>query len=377
MHRPSFYKKNAVARLRSGLTQTIRNVQRLLIACLCVEKCRFCGKELALAISSPPRLDFDLAQSQGNAMLELMTPTNSEIHQTPTRGELRQIRHSFSRLLEKQLELPAVVKTAKESLARAPDRAPILRKILLNLSNSLMTEIVAEIKDILKSATHANLVAPAFVYFSKQSPFAPRFSECVCNLCWDEIEIDLPLLGFCKLENPNQTMLPIASGVSYDGRVKELIRTFKYKGDTTLTGDLTCLLSMGWPALNDFMPASEIVLIPVPLHAKRRKARGYNQSDLLAKQLGELLEVQVRTNALRRNKVTKSQQQLGRPERLENVRHAFVGNRKLIAGKTVVLIDDVCTSGATLVACAEEALECGALSVVGLTIARAILAHDQ
>jgi ComF family protein len=227
------------------------------------------------------------------------------------------------------------------------------------------------------AATHAALVPPALLKLANQPNLYPRLSECLCSVCWEEIDIDLPTLGFVRLSNSAQIELPVASGAHYGGKIKELIRTFKYDGDTTLAADLASIMSLGWSALSDYMPASNIVLVPVPLHKSRKRMRGYNQSELLARELSQIISLPVAANALSRAKATRPQQVLGKSERLKNVSNSFVGKKQKLAGKTVVLIDDVCTSGSTLSACADEALGCGALSVVALTIARALLAHDN
>jgi ComF family protein len=111
------------------------------------------------------------------------------------------------------------------------------------------------------------------------------------------------------------------------------------------------------------------VIVPVPLHASRLRERGYNQSELLAWEVSRAIGLPVNTSALERARKTKSQMTLGAAERHQNVVAAFSCSKEL-ARQNVLLIDDVCTTGATLDACAAAMKEKGATSVWGLTLAR-------
>jgi len=337
-------------------------VKRLAIACICAEKCRFCGREIALGFEGDSNNQFndkDFADSQitidtirtieGNQKAPYVEPKSPGIFKNPGIQKMYNAASSHTKKL-----------TALVSLLKEPGQS---------LKNELVSLSLA--------ATHAALVPPALLKLANQPNLYPRLSECLCSVCWEEIDIDLPTLGFVRLSNSAQIELPVASGAHYGGKIKELIRTFKYDGDTTLAADLASIMSLGWSALSDYMPASNIVLVPVPLHKSRKRMRGYNQSELLARELSQIISLPVAANALSRAKATRPQQVLGKSERLKNVSNSFVGKKQKLAGKTVVLIDDVCTSGSTLSACADEALGCGALSVVALTIARALLAHDN
>ena len=94
------------------------------------------------------------------------------------------------------------------------------------------------------------------------------------------------------------------------------------------------------------------VLLPVPLSRKRLRQRGYNQSEMLARGISEVTHLPVVTNALRREYFRQSQTALGRRERQENVEGVFVQKRAArLVGQHVLLVDDVCTTGATLLAC--------------------------
>jgi ComF family protein len=112
------------------------------------------------------------------------------------------------------------------------------------------------------------------------------------------------------------------------------------------------------------------VLVPVPLHPKRLRQRGYNQASLLAQELSKIIGLPVDEDALiRAQDVVPQARTKSAAERRQNVRHAFACNRNM-ADKQILLIDDVCTTGATLDACAIALKTAGASSVWGLTVAR-------
>jgi ComF family protein len=128
--------------------------------------------------------------------------------------------------------------------------------------------------------------------------------------------------------------------------------------------------------LNDYLVASSIageVLVPVPLHQKRLRERGYNQSSLLAKELGKLNNLPVMDDCLVRQRYAPPQARTSIvEERRGNVEDAFACRDRRLQGKQVLLIDDVSTSGATLDACAAALKAGGATSVWGLALAREI-----
>jgi ComF family protein len=111
--------------------------------------------------------------------------------------------------------------------------------------------------------------------------------------------------------------------------------------------------------------------MPVPLHTRRLRERGFNQSLLLARQVSRKRSIPLNFTALWRSRQTQPQTQLSGPERQKNVRGAFeVRNAEAVAGKRVLLIDDVFTTGATVQECAKALLDAGAERVDVLTLAR-------
>lgn len=117
------------------------------------------------------------------------------------------------------------------------------------------------------------------------------------------------------------------------------------------------------------------ILVPVPLHSVRRRERGFDQARLLADALGRRTGRPV-VDALRRRRPTPSQVGLGRAARAANVRDAF-GSTLRLGGERVGLVDDVATSGATLVASATSLLEAGAGRVTGVTWTLALAPADR
>lgn len=151
--------------------------------------------------------------------------------------------------------------------------------------------------------------------------------------------------------------------------MRQAIHQLKYRNIRALAAPLALLL-------NDFLvahPLSGDVLVPVPLHLKRLKERGYNQSGLLAAELGKLTNLSVVDDCLTRRQPTSPQARTATvEERRSNVSEAFVCRDDRLRNRQVILIDDVATSGATLNACAQALKAAGAISVWGLTVAREI-----
>lgn len=112
-------------------------------------------------------------------------------------------------------------------------------------------------------------------------------------------------------------------------------------------------------------------IVPVPLHPARQRERGYNQSELLAMGVADILQIPVRTRWIRRSRWTASQTQLSDAERLANVQHAFTAGKQAeaVRGKNVLLIDDVVTTGATLCASAAALQHLGAHKIFAAAVA--------
>ncbi len=157
----------------------------------------------------------------------------------------------------------------------------------------------------------------------------------------------------------------------YRGEFLEIIRQFKYKGKTPLSFPLGNLL-----ADRSFYPWDFIdfdLIIPVPLHKRRLRERGFNQSLLLAAQVGKKWNIPLDPLVLKRVRYTDPQTGLKKKERLKNIRGAFlVKKQKKIRDRRILLIDDVYTTGYTANECSRELIESGASKVGVLTLARMV-----
>lgn len=151
--------------------------------------------------------------------------------------------------------------------------------------------------------------------------------------------------------------------------MRQAIHELKYRNLRALAAPLAKLLRDY--LLENPLPAD--VLVPVPLHPKRLRERGYNQSARLAQELGKLTDIPVVADCLVRRRHTSPQARTSNAEeRRSNIAGAFAGTDHGLRGKQVLLVDDVATSGATLDACAAAVKAAGAASVWGLVMAREI-----
>ena len=130
--------------------------------------------------------------------------------------------------------------------------------------------------------------------------------------------------------------------------------------------------------MSDFVSSLEWpidVLIPVPLGKKRLKERGYNQVALVARPLAYQLEWRYEPDALWKKRETRSQVGLSVSQRSENVQDAYQADPTIVKQKSILIMDDVATTGSTISACTTALLSAGARDVYVLTIARALPHH--
>ena len=148
----------------------------------------------------------------------------------------------------------------------------------------------------------------------------------------------------------------------------DLIHGFKYRHQRRHIGFLTAWMRWRRAWAEDLAHTYD-ALVPVPLHPARRRDRGYNQAEALAVQLGRTGRRPVITKGLRRVRFTGTQTRLKSGARAENLDGAFRADARHVGGKSILLIDDVCTTGSTLAHCRDELLRAGAARVDALTLA--------
>ncbi len=205
--------------------------------------------------------------------------------------------------------------------------------------------------------------------------------EFICSACHRSLpRIMPPLCPRCGKPQSSGILCPgcvnwqaeidgIRSPFRFDGVMRHAIHQLKYRNLRALAQSMAGLMQ-------DYLvayPVSGEVMVPVPLHQKRLRERGYNQSSLLAKELGKLINLPVADDCLIRQRQAPPQARAATvEERRSNVVDAFSCRDRKLQDKQVLLIDDVSTSGATLDACATVLKANGATSVWGLVLAREI-----
>jgi competence protein ComFC len=200
---------------------------------------------------------------------------------------------------------------------------------------------------------------------SKPEPLA---AEYFCIQCRAPFRTAAPLdeKGLCGLCRRGVLGFDAAYSFGfYEDELRELIHLFKYGRIQTLSKPLGRLLALALPRDRAFD-----VIVPMPLHWRKRWQRGFNQSELLAREIGRRSNVPVQ-NVLRRARFTSAQAGLTNAKRRLNVSGAFRARKKnSLAGKQVLLVDDVMTTGASAASCARALKLAGARQVTLLTLAR-------
>jgi ComF family protein len=212
---------------------------------------------------------------------------------------------------------------------------------------------------------------------------AERRRDPLCGGCWDAlrrlgppacVRCGLPLTaaavevcGACALDPPAWDWARAAA--EYEGVARDALHALKFRGRRAVAGPLAALLLEQWQPM---LAAADIdALVPVPLARARERERGFNQAALVAERLAGTLGVPLRPRWLVRCRSTQPQSDLGAAERRANVRGAFAADTA-VAGRHVVIVDDVLTTGATAAECARILRLAGVRRVGVLAVARVL-----
>ncbi len=213
------------------------------------------------------------------------------------------------------------------------------------------------------------------------SPSVNHKTAPICPLCWENITpYNGPLCNRCGRPLVSDKSIICGECITdepffkhtkyyglYEGGLKEAIKLLKYHGIKRLSGPLSDLFfQLQLPSVD--------VIIPVPLYEKGLRERGFNQSALLARHLSKRLKIPVVINSLIKNRDTQPQATLNAEERKRNVRGAFiVKNEEAIYKKDIMLIDDVLTTGATIMECSKVLKKAGAGDIYVITLAHSFI----
>ena len=203
-----------------------------------------------------------------------------------------------------------------------------------------------------------NLINCSYCSKPERKPYA--FGK-LCSVCKKELCLDGLLYWYSYKETGIQTAL----------------HTFKYRGVTGIAEAFGGYIEKRFSKIPYSVrperitdSKNRIILIPLPLHARKKRARGFNQAELFAKELGSRFSWRIDSSLLVRKRSTMSQTKLTKEERKENMKNAFAIKKSIKADAIYILVDDVITTGTTIAEAARVLRQSGANQVWGLTIAR-------
>lgn len=195
----------------------------------------------------------------------------------------------------------------------------------------------------------------------------------LCNVCWAripyiEIKADQETILQERLAGRVNLLQAYALMRFYQGGLSQrILHAIKYKGKSTLAVRMGKVL--GERLSNVLTLTSDSILVPVPLHPLKMQMRGFNQSEKIADGLGEALNIPIIGDGLERIQFHVSQTKKGKEARWEQIKDDFIAKNEKVRHRDIILVDDVCTSGATIEACAKALLNNEIKSISLLTLA--------
>lgn len=196
--------------------------------------------------------------------------------------------------------------------------------------------------------------------YKKKCYFCKSSKECVkmCSKCYEEMDY-LPV----KVNRVIDGVNVYCAGI-YEKNLQKLIRGLKYHNQRELAYYLAKFMVDYW---NNVTEKQNYQIVPVPIFEKRRKKRKYNHMELVGEEIATLTGYNYNPNLIRRIKNTKPQYNLKKPERIKNLKNAFEVNENELKEGTILLIDDICTTGSTFEEMIRELQKHGINDIVCLT----------
>ncbi len=192
----------------------------------------------------------------------------------------------------------------------------------------------------------------------------PTSENQICLACGHPSENGVTHTKCMRETNPKQFI----SFFEYEDSVRKCIRLSKYhRKYFSLIKDLAKhgLKEAVW--LNN-KTYKDYVVVPIPLSKEKLKSRGFNQAEKLAELVAKSLNIKMNARLLKRVRNTKTQYQMTRIERFENLKNAFEADARTVRGKNIILVDDICTTGATFLSASEELFKAGAENIICLSL---------
>ncbi len=231
-----------------------------------------------------------------------------------------------------------------------------------------------------------SLLFPVKCVICQQETENSRKNKLICTDCLKKLapSFDLHCI-LCEAKNADGKICYSCTALGYkshldrliypfsysDKSVQKVIKAFKYHFIKDLEKPIGRLLTLYLNKVLDQSKLKDLILTPVPLHKLKYNQRGYNQSELLVRQINHHSGKSILTNVLVKTRPTKDQASLKDNQRLKNIEGVFkCAEPEKVLNKKILLIDDVYTTGATMQECARVLKEVGAAEVIGLVIAR-------
>lgn len=208
-----------------------------------------------------------------------------------------------------------------------------------------------------------NILSPSTCLLCEITP--ARFPSPLCRRCEQFVSS-----GIIPPYGRTQYIKKVWTCRFYKADMIKCVHQFKYRGKTQMIN----VFEKMFPEIltQDIISTYEVeMIIPVPLHKKQRRARGYNQSEIIAKKISKRYALDISSGNLIKTKQTTAQMKLSKKLRINNLKNSFsVNNTDIVRGKKILLIDDVMTTGATLNTCAGELIKAGAKEIFAFTLAK-------